>query len=159
MLPARSVRPARTRCWLLVRGSPIAVATKCGASFLWLVAPCICWRVGGTCDFPVEASFPESRKRFELGSSGWSRVLGVDAVGGAPHRDFTNQGGAGMPSRWCPDRRRADPPGVTSDLVGEVGDSVGSLDQVDTPDGMVIQRRWNGWEPGKRPWVSGCGLW
>ena len=42
-------------------------------------------------DMPVEVLFPEGRERFELGSSGWSRVLGIDAVGGAPHCDFANE--------------------------------------------------------------------
>ena len=43
---------------------------------------------------PVEALFPEGRECFELGFSGWSRVLGIDAVGGPPHCDFANEGGA-----------------------------------------------------------------
>jgi hypothetical protein len=34
----------------------------------------------------VEALFPEGRERFELASSsGWSQILGIDAVGGPPH--------------------------------------------------------------------------
>jgi hypothetical protein len=122
MLPARRVRLARTRCGFLVRGSPIAVATKGGASFLWLGAPCICWRVGGTCDFPVEALFPAGRKRFELGSSGWSRVLGIDAVGGAPHCNFADQGGARMTAWGCPDWLGVTLAGVVVDVVSEVGD-------------------------------------
>ena len=40
---------------------------------------------------------------FELASSGWSGVLGIDAVGGPPHCDFANKGGARVTSRWCPD--------------------------------------------------------
>ena len=122
MLRARRVRPARRRCGLLVRGSPISIATKCGASFGWFGARCICWRVGGTCDIPIEALFPESRKCFELGSSGWSQVWGIDAVGGPPHRDFADQGGARVTSRWCPDRRPVTLAGVILDLVGEVCD-------------------------------------
>src|SRR5215203_4337579 len=105
-LAAGCHRPVRTLTGCLVRAQPAVVAaTRCGACCLSLVAPCICWRVGGPRDVPVEALFPECRKRFEWGSSGWSRVLGIDAVGGAPHCDFTDEGGARMTSRWCPDWR------------------------------------------------------
>jgi hypothetical protein len=44
--------------------------------------------MAGKRDISVEALFPQGRERFELGSSGWSRVLGIDAVRGPPHRDF-----------------------------------------------------------------------
>jgi hypothetical protein len=73
--------------------------------------------------------FPEGRERFELASSsssGWSRVLGIDAIGGAPHGDFADEGGARVVS-WCsPDRRAVALAGVVLDLVGEVGDKLGS---------------------------------
>ena len=49
---------------------------------LSLVDPRICWQVGGMRDIPVEALFPQGRERLELASSGWSRVLRIDAVGG-----------------------------------------------------------------------------
>jgi hypothetical protein len=87
---------------------------------LTLVGPRICWLGGGTRDIPVEALFPEGRERFELGSSGWSRVLGIDAVGGPPDCDFANEGGARVSSRWCPDRLDVTLAGVVLDLVGEV---------------------------------------
>jgi hypothetical protein len=66
--------------------------------------------------------FPESRKRFELGSSGWSQVVEIDAVGGPPHCNFADQGGVQMTSRWRPDWRAVTLAGVIVDLVGEVGD-------------------------------------
>jgi hypothetical protein len=72
-------------------------------------------------DIPVEALFPQGRKCFEWGSSGWSRVLRIDAVGGAPHRDFADEGGARVTSRWCPDWLGVTLAGVVLDLVGEVG--------------------------------------
>ena len=71
---------------------------------------------------PVEALFPEGRKCFELASSGWSQVLGIDGVGGAPHCDFADEGGAGVTPLWCPGWRGVALPGVVLDLVGEVGD-------------------------------------
>ena len=99
---------------------------------------------------PVEVLFPEGRERFELGSSGWSRVLGIDAVAGAPHGDFADEGCARVVS-WCsPDRRAVALAGVVLDLGGEVGDQEGSLCQVGPPDGIGMERGWNAGEPGQR---------
>ena len=83
---------------------------------------------------PVEALFPEGRERFELASSsGWSRVLGIDAVGGPPHCDFADEGCARVTSRCSPDWLGVTLAGVVLDLVGEVGDQLGSLCQVVAP--------------------------
>jgi hypothetical protein len=47
--------------------------------------------------------FPYGGGGIELAaSSGWSRVLGIDAVGGAPDCDFADEGGARVASRRCP---------------------------------------------------------
>jgi hypothetical protein len=73
-------------------------------------------------DIPVEALFPEGRERFELGSSSWPQVLGIDAVGGPPHCDVADESGAQVASRWCPDWLRVTLASVILDLVGEVGD-------------------------------------
>ena len=108
----------------------------------------------------VESLFPESRKRFELGSSGWSRVLGLDAGGGSPYCDFANEGGVRVASRCSPNWLAISLAGVVLDLVGEVGDELGSLCQVVAPDGIGMERwwnaweRWNAWEPGQRIWVG-----
>jgi hypothetical protein len=93
-------------------------------------------------------------------SSGWSRVLGIDAVGGPPHCNFANDGGAGVTSRCSPDGRAVTLAGVVLDLAGEVCDELGSLCQVVAPDGMVMQQRWwNAGEPRQRTWVVRCQLW
>jgi hypothetical protein len=89
-----------------------------------------------------------------LGSSGWSRVLGIDAVGGAPHCDFADEGGARVALRWCPDWLGVTLAGLVLDLVGEVGDKLGSLCQVVAPKGIGLERWWNAWEPGQRTWVA-----
>ena len=101
-------------------------------------------------DVPVEALFPEGRKCFELASSGWSWVLGIDAVGGPPHRDFANEGGARVASRRCPDWLGVTLTDLILNLVGEVGDQLGSLCQVGPPARMGMQRFWNAREPGQR---------
>ena len=102
-------------------------------------------------DVPVEVLFPEGRERIELGSSsGWSRVLGIDAVGGPPHCDFANEGGAGLGSRWCPDWLAVALASVALDLAGEVSHELGSLCQVVAPDGIGMEREWNAREPGQR---------
>ena len=100
---------------------------------MWLVGPRICGRVGGTRDIPVEALFPQGRKRFELSSSGWSWILGIDAVGGPPYCNFADEGGARVASRCSPYWLGVVLAGVVLDLVGEVGDQLGSLCQVVAP--------------------------
>ena len=140
IVSAGCARPIRTPTRCLVRGLPVAVAAKSGVCWLSLVGPRICWRVGGTRDISVEALFPQGRERFELGSSGWSRVLGIDAVGGPPHRDFADKRGAQVASRCSPDWRAVTLAGVILNLVAEASDELGSFCQVVTPDGMGKQR-------------------
>ena len=141
VLSARRGRTARTPFGSEVWALPVVVAAiKCGVCCPSLVGPCVCWWVGGTRDVPVEALFPEGWERFELGSSGWSRVLGIEAVGGAPYCDFADEGGAGVASRCSPGWRGGTLAGVVLDVGGEVGDLLGSLGQVGPPDGMIMQR-------------------
>ena len=73
-------------------------------------------------DMLVEVLFPKGRERFELGSSGWSRVLGIDAVGGPPHGYVADEGAARVASRRCPDWLGVTLAGVLLNLVGEVSD-------------------------------------
>jgi hypothetical protein len=110
VLSAGRGRPARTPFGFLVWALAVVLpASRCGVCCLSLVGLCICWRVGGARDISVEALLPEGRECFELGSSGWSLVLGIDAVGVPPHCNFANEGllgwlvsGAqiGGPSPW-----------------------------------------------------------
>jgi hypothetical protein len=78
-------------------------------------------------DMPVETLFPKGRERLELGSSGWSRVLGIDAVGGPPHGYVADECAARVDSRRRPDWLGVTLEGVVLDLVGEVYDQLGSL--------------------------------
>jgi hypothetical protein len=100
---------------------------------------------------PDESLLPQGGGRIELASSsGWSRVLRIDAVGGLPHCNVANQGDARMASRWCPDWLGVTLAGLILDLVGEVGNKLGSLCQVCPPDGMGMERFWNTREPRQR---------
>ena len=77
---------------------------------------------------PVESLFPQGGGGIKLAAnSGWSRVLGIDAVSGPPHGDFANEGEARAASLRCPGWRPLMLAGVVLDLLGEVGDQVGSL--------------------------------
>ena len=90
---------------------------------------------------PVESLFPEGGCCTELAASScWSRVLGIDAVGGTPHCNFADERQARVTSRRCPGWLASTSAGVILDLVGEVGDKLGSLCQVASPDRMVVER-------------------
>ena len=96
-------------------------------------------RVGaGLGDALVEALSPFDRRGLKLCGSGGSMVVGVDAVGGPPHRDFTDEGGAQRSARRCPCGLGAVVEGVVSDVMGEVGDQLGSLGEVVTPVGVIL---------------------
>ena len=91
LLPGRG-RPARAPFGFLVQALPVVVpASNCSVCCLSLVGPRICWRVGGTRHIPVEALFPQGRERFELGSSGGSQILGINAIGGPPYCDLADK--------------------------------------------------------------------
>jgi hypothetical protein len=70
----------------------------------------------------VEVVLPEGGGScLQLCGAGGSRVVGVDAAGGPPHSDFTNDADVWLAARRRPHRLRIVLTGVTSDLVGEVG--------------------------------------
>ena len=110
-------------------------------------------------DTAIEVVLPERGSCLQLCCSGWSSVAGVDAVGGPPHGDFTDDGEVGAAARRRPHRLGFVFAGVISDPIGDVGHDLGSLRQVLTPNGMIMERLRNPGKPGKRPWAGGCGLW
>ena len=95
--------PVRTLIGCSVRTPAVlAPATKCSVCGLSFAKPLAVGRSGGTGDTPVESLFPPCGGGTERGSfSGWSRVLGIDAVGGPPDCDFADEGG-GTTSRYSP---------------------------------------------------------
>lgn len=103
---------------------------------------------------PVESLFPLGGGGIEVAAcSGWSRIVGIDAVGGSPYGDFANEGG-GMTSGCSPGGRAVRLAGVISNVVGEVGDKLGSLCQVASPDGIGLEGWRNACEPGQRTWFG-----
>jgi hypothetical protein len=70
----------------------------------------------------VEVVLPERWSCRQLSCSGRSWVAGVDAVGGPPHRDFTDDCEVRAAARRCPHRLGFVLAGVISDPIGEVGD-------------------------------------
>ena len=64
-----------------------------------------------------------------------------------------------MTSRCSPGWQAVTLADVIVDLVGEVGDKLGSLCQIVAPHGLVMQCCWNAREPGQRTRVDGRELW
>jgi len=69
----------------------------------------------------VEVVLPEGRSCLQLSCSGGSWVVGVDAVGGPPHSDFTNDGCVPAAARRRPHWLGVVLAGGVLDLIGEVG--------------------------------------
>ena len=107
----------------------------------------------------VEVVLPEGGRGLQLSCSRGSVVLPVDRVGGPPDLDFTDEGDARLTARRSPDRWRAVLVSVSSDMSGEVGDQLGALGNIRTPNGMIMKRIWNAGKPRQRPWFGGCGVW
>ena len=96
-------------------------------------------RVGaGMGDALLEALSPFDRISLQLFGSRGSMVVRVDAVGGPPHRGFTDESGAQFSARRYPCRLSCVVEGVASNVVGELGDQPGSLGEVVTPFGVSL---------------------
>jgi hypothetical protein len=61
--------------------------------------------------------------------------------------------------RYGPDWWAVTLAGVVLDLVGEVGDQLGSLGQIGPPDGLGMERFWYAGEPGQRTWADTREFW
>jgi hypothetical protein len=85
--------------------------------------------------------------------------LAVDADGGTPDLDFTDEGGCRVATRRCPYRLFAVLAGAVSNLICEADNELRPLRQVLTPNGMIMKRLWDAGKPGQRPWVGRCGVW
>ena len=68
----------------------------------------------------VEVVLPEGRSCLQLSWSGWSWVAGVDAVGGSPHGNSTDDAAVRLADRRCPNRLRAVLTGLISNVTGKV---------------------------------------
>ena len=94
-----------------------------------------------------------------MACSGRSAVLGVDADGGTPDGDFTDEAGARLAAWRCPYRLFAILAGAVSNLSCELDDELRLLRQVLGPNVMIMKRLRYAGEPGQRSWVGRCGLW
>jgi hypothetical protein len=66
--------------------------------------------------------------------------LGVDADGGTPDPDFTEEGSGRVAARRCPYRLFAVLAGTVSDLICETDDELRPLRQVLIPNVMIMKR-------------------
>jgi hypothetical protein len=66
--------------------------------------------------------------------------LGVDADGGAPDCDFTDEGDARVAARRCPYRLFAFLAGAVSNLICEADNELRPLRQVLAPNVMIMKR-------------------
>jgi hypothetical protein len=89
--------------------------------------------VVGPGDSSVEVLLPIGGSSLQLSCSGWSSVVRVDAEGGPPHRDFSNEGGCRVTVRRRPYRLFAVLAGAISDLNCEADDELRPLGQVLAP--------------------------
>jgi hypothetical protein len=90
--------------------------------------------------FSVEVLLPEGGHGLQLSCSGWPAVLGIDADGGTPDRDFTKEGEAQVAARRCPYRLFAAMAGAVSDLICQADNELRPLRQVFTPNVMIMKR-------------------
>jgi hypothetical protein len=77
--------------------------------------------VAGAGETSVEVALPEGRSCLQLCCSGWSWIAGLDAVGGSPHRNLTDDGEVRLAAGRHPHRLGFVSAGVTSDPIGNVG--------------------------------------
>jgi len=91
-------------------------------------------------DTSVEAALSEGGRSLQLPCSGGSSVSRVDADGGPPDGDVTNDGGVRMTAERRPYRLRAALGGVASNLCGEANHQLGPRGQVLAPNGIIMKR-------------------
>ena len=107
-----------------------------------LVFLCICAKAAAAEDNgSVEVLLPKGGHGLQLSCSGWSAVFGVDADGGTPDLDFTDEGDAQRAARRCPYRPFAAMAGAVSDLICEANNELRPFREVLTPNVMIMKRR------------------
>jgi hypothetical protein len=111
------------------------------SGFTKLAFPYICAHaVAGQSNVLIEVLLPQGGRDLQLSCSGWSAVLGVDADGGAPDGDFTEESEARVAARRCPYQRFAVLAGAVSNLNCEVDYELRPLRQVLAPYVMIMKR-------------------
>jgi hypothetical protein len=85
--------------------------------------------------------------------------LGVDADGGTPDGDFTDEGSGRVAARRCPYWLFAVLAGAVSNLICEANDELRPLRQILAPNVMIMKRLRYAGKPRQRSRVGRCGLW
>jgi hypothetical protein len=91
----------------------------------------------------IEMLLPCGRSGRQLFWSGGAAVVGVNAIGGPPHCDFTNESGAQRTALRHPMGLSGVVVGVMPNMVGEVDDQLGPPSQVLPPVGVIVDRSGN----------------
>ena len=91
-------------------------------------------------DPSLKMSLPFGRRDLQLFPSCSASVVGIDADGGSPDGDFTEEGGGRVAARWCPDGLFAAVAGAVSDLICKAGNELRPLRQVLAPNVMIMNR-------------------
>jgi len=99
--------------------------------------------VAGVGDASIEMMLPCGRSRRQLFWSGGAAVMGVNAIGGSPHGDFTDESGAQRTALRHPIGPSGIGVGVMPNMVGEVDDQLGPPLQVLQPVGVIVDRLGN----------------
>ena len=139
---ARRPRPLVNLRWALPAVSIFVAATFKGGTNSLPQEIHVGRVVAGVGDASVEMLLPFGRTGRQLFWSGGAAVVGVDATGGPPHSDFTNESGAQRTALRHPMGLSAVVVGVMSNVVGEVGDQLGP-GQVLPPVGVTVDRLGN----------------
>jgi hypothetical protein len=106
-----------------------------------LAFPCICAEAAAAeGNVLVEVLLPKGGHVLQLSCSRWSAVFRVDADGGTPDLDFTDECDAQRAARRCPYWLFAALAGAVSDLICEADNELRPLREVLAPNVMIMKR-------------------
>ena len=140
---ARRPRPPVDRGWAAPAVSIFVTATFKGGSNSLPPEIQVGRVVASARDASIEMLLPCGRSSRQLYWSGVAAVMGVDAIGGPPHGDFTNESGAQRTALPHPMGPSGVVVGVIPNMVGEVDDQLGPPGQVLPPVGVNADRSGN----------------
>jgi hypothetical protein len=137
---ARRPRPLVNLRWALPAVSIFVAATFKGGTNSLPQEIHVGRVVAGVGDASIEMLLPFGRSGRQLFCSGGAGIVGIDAIGGPPHGDFTNESGAQRTVLLAPMGLSAVVVGVMSNVVGEVADQLRPPAQILPPVRVIIDR-------------------